>query len=496
MRMGVLMLVPALAACTDSHKVTITFAGDGAGWVETGDMRCTSSCTIENAPSVVHLLAGTPSSFGGWSSGCDNAQDSVGENDCEVRGDHDVDLTVTFNRDPGELATLFPTDDVTALAFVGDDLVIASGTAGTIRRVGFDGTIRWAIAGNPVYYGPVIPERPPPNLAVSTTGDVYTLEGVPTSHSTYGPEVAARRGNGSLKWMGTRVAGAVAATPDGGVVVLTNPVTRLAAADGSTVWSADVANASAVAVDSTGMTAVATTDGTVERFDAAGTRLMPDWTLPVAGMPSIAFDAQDDLVVQILDFQRPDSQGGDVCAPGGRTLARLDRTGNAVFRVDEDCNFGRPAALLPNGSDLFSFQSGTYQGDPATPPSVRPGGLLLRTYGFDGAQGAWSFSKSAGITNDRLTITGAVSATAATCDGHGRCAIGGTYTLGAGSYWPVVTSPWVEVLSSLSSACRRAGGRACSSSNGRAPAGSARRGRRSLRRSRARGSACWRSRRP
>lgn len=82
--------------CTDSHKVTITFAGDGVGWVEvstalagqvpTGTMRCTSSCTIDDASSVVHLLAGTPSTFGGWSSVCDNSEPGrLGENDCELR---------------------------------------------------------------------------------------------------------------------------------------------------------------------------------------------------------------------------------------------------------------------------------------------------------------------------------------------------------------------------------------------------------------------------
>ena len=70
---------------TDSHKVTITFAGDGAGWVDTGEMRCTSSCTIENAPSAVHLLPGTTESFGGWSSSCDNAMlGSVANTECAL----------------------------------------------------------------------------------------------------------------------------------------------------------------------------------------------------------------------------------------------------------------------------------------------------------------------------------------------------------------------------------------------------------------------------
>ena len=213
-------------------------------------------------------------------------------------------MTVTFNRDPGELGMLFPDREVAALAFAGDDLVIASDA--DLRRVAVDGTVRWDLAGVQASA-----------VAVSPTGDLYTIES----------NVVARSGGGNLKWQGV-VASAIAASPDGDVVAITpTGVSRLAASDGSTVWSADVPHAASVAVDSTGMTAVATLDATVVRFDASGTRLMPDWALPWPISPSITFDAQDFLVVELVDPQRPDWSGTNFCGPGGRTLARLDRTG-------------------------------------------------------------------------------------------------------------------------------------------------------------------------
>jgi hypothetical protein len=321
--------------------------------------------------------------------------------------------------------------------------------AGTIRRVAVDGSVRWEVASHAFGYVPSFLGAPPPNMAVSATGDLYTLEGEEISHGTFGPAVVARHGDGSVAWMSPQtLASAVATMPDGGVVAMSREeVVRLAAADGSVVWTAAVADAVSVAVDSTGMIAVATTAGTVARFDAAGTRLTPDWSLPWALPSSIAFDAQDFLVAQLVDPSRPDWSGTNFCGPGGRTLARLDRTGTAVFRVDEDCIEGLPSGLVPDGPDLFSFQPGEFQTDPHIAPYFHPGGLTLRTYGLDGAQGAWTLSKPVLPTYNGLMFTDATSATTAACDGHGRCAVAGTYALGLGSYWPMDTSPWVEVLS-------------------------------------------------
>lgn len=344
---------------------------------------------------------------------------------------HDIKLTVTFNRDQDALATFFPTGNVTALAFADEDLVIGSDT--DLRRVGLDGTVRWSVLA-----------VKPTAVVVARTGDVYSAESA----------VVARHSDGSPKWQnGNGTATAVAAAPNGDVVVINSiGVSQLAANDGSPVWSASLLQAVSVAVDSTGMTAVGTLDGKVHRFDASGAPLTPDWSLPWVLPSSLAFGAQDFLVVQLVDPQRPDWGSMGFCAPGGPTLARLDRMGNVLFRVDEDCIDGLPSGLLPNGLDLFSFGPTNYQTDPHIQPYFHQGGLALRTYGLDGSQGTWSLSKQIVSNYCGPSYTDVATATTAACDGHGRCAVGGTFALGDSTAptepqrWPVVTSPWVEVL--------------------------------------------------
>ena len=119
-----------------------------------------------------------------------------------------------------------------------------------------------------------------------------------------------------------------------------------------------------------------------------------------------------------------------------------------VFRIEEDCIGGLPSGLIPNGSDLFSFKPGQYGTDPHIAPYFHAGGLALQTLGFDGAPGAWHMAKlEASGYNGGRPFSDVVTPTTATCDGHGRCAVAGTYVAGNEPWWPVTTTPWVEVLS-------------------------------------------------
>lgn len=143
----------------------------------------------------------------------------------------DQEVSVTFDKDLHEVATLFLDDSAQALAFVSDgDLVL--GTAASLRRIGTDGSQRWSVP------------RSNASLIATTSTDLIII----------GPDVAAYRGDGSLAWDVPHQASAVATMPDGSPVIVTTGgrVIALSAADGSILWQSGDVSATTVTVDAAG----------------------------------------------------------------------------------------------------------------------------------------------------------------------------------------------------------------------------------------------------
>lgn len=219
----------------------------------------------------------------------------------------------------------------------------------------------------------------------------------------------------------------IAAAPMGAVLNGPTGVRMLSDVDGSLLWSVPAGSSEGryLAVSSTGAIAASSYDGTVMRFDALGTRLLPDWTLP--GTDSqIIFDPNDRLV----------ALGASVILGSvTRTVTRLDNTGGVSSTATSP-------AVLPrdqvSGAGIAAASTGsvfTWVGHQYRLHSTYSAGGLIETFDAAGAR-TWSLDK-VGIP-DGYGNGDVVVISDAACDLSGHCALFGGWNRYEG---------WIEVFS-------------------------------------------------
>ncbi len=392
---------------TPRHHLTIHIEGEGRGWVHMapnlapdarGAIVCTETCTLEMPPAVnpvdrLFIRAGTTQRIA--SSTCP----LVESKECEILPrNEDREVTVTFEKDPYEVSTLFLDDAPRSLAFTGNDELVVGG-ATTLRRIAVDGTPRWQIA------------RPDTTLvAVSASGLIVV-----------GTKVAAYHGDGTLAWSSDLVASDLAIAPDGSPILATasGRVVALSAADGSIRWESAPVEAKRVAVDRTGR--IVAYGGTapgphrMRWFDADGTPLT-EWPLsalgPVsAGLVQLDFDANDLLVAAT------GRQSGTTPDPSF-AIVRFDGTGQMTVLQQY---LGSPIEQYGfelTADRLFRWRQAT----------IYAGARLLDLAAFD-ATGVktWSASKGYGYGYKQSTPGDTITPSAAACIGARRCAVAGEY---------------------------------------------------------------------
>jgi hypothetical protein len=132
----------AIATQAVARQIKVTFAGDGPGtvYVTEGIFQntivkiCTSSCTIDVAAdddNAIALWGFTPQTFAGWTGGPCAPPAEVSE--CAVPDTSEFSVTATFNRDPGDFATVFPARPVAGLVFAPDGDLIVADAAGVSK---------------------------------------------------------------------------------------------------------------------------------------------------------------------------------------------------------------------------------------------------------------------------------------------------------------------------------------------------------------------------
>jgi hypothetical protein len=402
----------------DAKQVAITFAGGATGQAIVYDaaaastlVTCTASCTTYVAPAAQIVLYGfTPSTFAGWTGDCTSST-----HDCNLGTVvNDRAATVTFTPDEREVATLTPPAPPLAIAYTPDgDLIVADASA--VRKLTPAGQIVWTAAG----VGGAVA------VATDDAGHVFGLSG----SDLFGLSAA-----GALSWK-TAVPGpyalpqqafgaALAASPDGTVIAVLQ-------ADGAFVvdgagakrfQATGVLHAHAVAVDASGIVAVANDNGTgdtseAHRYDKTGAPLA---TLPATSEIgyydiAIAYDTTGDLCAHSTGFSHA-------------IVSRTDAAGAFAFLESESTS---AAADLPTGlavastGDLIALR-GTGDGSIA--------GLQLEQWSPTGTV-LWSHVKTPTSYVAPLFDDG-VNPTAIAADGAKHVAVAGTYG---------DTQPWIQI---------------------------------------------------
>lgn len=314
-------------------RLHITIAGDGPGFVYVTDgpsgfhiiATCTSSCTVDLPASPdLALWAFTPSTFGGFTAGC-----VTSDHTCAIDpAIHEV--AVRFDRDPGEIATLFPARTVTGLVFAPDgDLIIGDPT----------GVSKLTLAGAVVWTTPIVGGAH--DLATDDAGNIYGASNTTGTSTLVGPGLFALSPTGVVKWtrpfnlqldperLEHAFQSRVSASPDGTVIAALND-------EGVHV------------VDGNG----------VDRFPTIlhsfldGMAVAPDGT--------VAYGTQSPLASDIVDVNRVTKDGAPLdpitSLFGDRNLAMAYGAGNFLCTQTMDSGVSDVARVAPDLSYAFTAQ--------------------------------------------------------------------------------------------------------------------------------------------
>lgn len=380
--------VGASFASAQARAVSVTFAGDGRGRV-TGGLDCTSSCRGWVEPGVdASLDAFTPSRFGGWQGAC-----SGGASNCALGPVvNDRAVTVTFDRDERELATLLIAPAILAGAFTTDGDLLTVTEDGRLARRAVDGTIRWTTE----LVGPTaalpaaarVQRRAADAIYVLMPGELATLVKLDdTGAVTWRRDV----GGVTADWM------SMAVLVDGRIAVVNaaDHRVRVWTAAGDVDWSATPEVPISVGESPAGTVVVATLIApNLRRFDGGGIEL-PAWSV-AAGRDLMVADRQGRLALH---------------GPDG--FRRLDASGAVTF-AEAPLVDGRVVGLsLTAAGDLLAVSS-------VRPALARTTGLHLETFGGGGSN--WT------LDEPRLADESAVYTTDSACDVTGHCALFGYAT--------------------------------------------------------------------
>ena len=327
----------------DAKAVTVTYAGPALGFVVIRDaappsenpaINCTSSCTTYYPAGTDVTVSGfTPSTFAGWTGDCASTTD----NEC-LLGPVVTDraATVTFNRDPLEVATLLPSATVNGVAIAPDGDVIIGNATG-VTKMSPTGTVAWTspIAGG----GHELATDAAGNVLVAGSAGLFALSPAGVLRWTQ-PVTITYHGELTLQ-------SSIAVSPDGTVIaVLTSGGVRVFNGDGGDRFTV-TAPVQAIAVAADGVVACAVQGAfpfqeqmDVRRFNASGTELTTIAPLAGRSSPALAYDA--------LGFLYADTSGH-----GGATVSRTAPDGHTVFSQDDQT--GASAGLATGvGADTAS----------------------------------------------------------------------------------------------------------------------------------------------
>jgi len=311
-------------ASASDKAIAVTFAGGAPGKVdvrwETSQVGCMSSCTTYvPAGTHVDLDGDTPSTFGGWTGDCVATTRAC--NLGTVINDRAV--TVTFTPDEREVRTLLlPIEAHLADYAPGGDLIVAGDD--TVTRLTPSGEVVWSTR---------IGSAGALDLETSAAGDIYFLQ-AGALHRLSPAGILLSTVDVPVRACGERYSfpNWLSIAPNGDVAVLgCAPGTELhvLAADGAPRWSkTGLRFGYAVAVDPTGIVAVAVDDGDNAeglRFDAAGNPLGSLGRLPGHYHTSMTYDAVGYLVGHSTGFSYA-------------TVSRVAPDGMAVFAATERIN--------------------------------------------------------------------------------------------------------------------------------------------------------------
>lgn len=417
---GYLNEVRPLFVPTSFPQVSITFAGTGQGHVLAfsgiGEpVVCDRSCMISatSATESVFLVAASTSRFIGWAGACRGP--SI---ECNLgTATQDRSVTVTFDKDAMEVATLSPPDDARMVAFgakysagflANGDIVVSSGT--TITRMTTAGVVVWTRRANATEL--VVT----PNGTIVYLNDWYILFALDASGAPlWRKEVPVRPSGSGLYFEGRRLA----VTPSGDIAtMLVGFLGTFSATNGAELWSTTENDGNAIAVDTAGHIAVGISDGLtalVHRYTSDGTRILPDWDLPGGSSTytELAFDASGGLVV--------------LTSAGSSILRRFDANGTPVFQQ-----------AAPE------HQLMTVEGD------------NILTLGFSGPNQGLGMTVTSltgtprpGVTKPFLSTTRVsfrVWPGGLATDGAGRVALLGTDAMHGGTFLESINYQWVELL--------------------------------------------------
>jgi hypothetical protein len=325
-------------APSTAPTVDLTITGGGRGRVlffedDGTAVACDGSCTYASTGGL-RLVAPSGSKFTGWSGACTGA---VQECDLGTLTGN-VAVTATFDADDREVATLAPPAFVLYTnnggtaggALPGGDWVIA--TASMISRMTTAGTVVWSQPGAVS------------DLVTTAAGDIYDLTPMPCT-----PILTKRDAGGNVQWSRAILQppdiypcpSRLAITGTGDIAIASAETVRVvSSATGEDVWTVAVPGWIRIASDPAGNVVVSVLDSVdpaitrLQRYDATGTRVMPDWTIGTGDPFDMSFDAQGLLVVWAN-------------LAGGPTLVRLDPTGAVVLSAPTG-NIGA-FAIAPSG---------------------------------------------------------------------------------------------------------------------------------------------------
>ena len=316
-------------------RLHVTIAGDGQGFVYLTDdefgfhtiATCRSSCTVDlPAGPDLQLWAFTPSTFAGFTAGCVTSDHS-----CAVDSTiHDV--TVQFDRDPREIATLFPALPVTGLGFAPDgDLILGDRTG--VSKLTVSGVVVWT---TPIVGGAH-------DLVIDDAGNIYGASNTARSSTLVGPGLFALSPAGVVLW--TRpfnmpldferafksFQSRVSASPDGTVI-------------------AALTDEGVHVVDGAG----------VDRFPVIAQRFVDG--MAVAPDGTVAYGTQSVIAGDIVDVHRVTKDGAPLepitALFGDRDLAMTYGAGNFLCTQTMSSSVSDAALVAPDLSYAWRVQQG------------------------------------------------------------------------------------------------------------------------------------------
>jgi hypothetical protein len=412
-------------APTTARTVTLAVQGGGSGKVlfyedDGSAVACEGSCTYASSGGV-RLIAAAGSRFTGWTGACSGTipQCNLGV----LTGD--VVVGATFDKDDRELATLAPppfdlyTSHGAGGGFLpGGDVVIAD--VSQISRMTIAGSIVWTRPGNVS------------DLVTSAAGDVYYLSPSVKTQILYkldpgGTVVWSRALHHPHDAPPCTAVSRLAVTASGDLAVISDQVLRVvSAATGAEVWTAPAPECRGVAADQAGHVVVAVSDPLdpeitrIQRYDAAGARQLPDWTLDGGELLDLELDPQGFLVARTWRQSAERS-----------TLTRLTPTGVTVFSILEQPGYPRALAVASDGEIV-------------TADATADGGTRLRRWSPAGVV-TWTLDKPAFTSTIAPTIGVTVSRLAV--DGSGRVlALGGQRIARVPALPRDVVVPWAALF--------------------------------------------------